>query len=198
MTHLKAAVTVGPLLVGLLAAGALTGCGSDSTRPAANSSSQPATAASSTSSDSSTGSSSADTSTGGATGSSAAPSSGAASSAGNTPSTAGNSADAVTAAKTIFTTWDRPEMDYSTWWGALEPLLSPAGQQAYARTDPSSIPKLRVTGPYKLDPKAPDDPTTTALVHVPTDRGSFGLFLVHSDASAPWRLLRIVFPKGIH
>lgn len=197
MTHLKAAVTVGPLLVGLLAAGALTGCGNDSTRPAANSSSQPGTASSSTSSDNSSGSTSADTGSGGATGASATPS-GAASSSGSTPSTAGDSADAVTAAKTIFTTWDRPELDYATWWGDLEPLLSPAGQQAYARTDPSSIPKLRVTGPYKLDPKAPDDPTTTALVHVPTDRGSFGLFLVHSDASAPWRLLRIVFPKGIH
>lgn len=121
----------------------------------------------------------------------------AASSTTSSPSTPA-STDAVTAARTAFTAWARPNLDYATWWAQLQPLLSPAGQQAYAGTDPANIPVLKVTGPYRLDPKAPDDPETTAMVHVATDRGTFGLFLSRAGQGAPWQLLQIVFPPGIH
>ncbi|GAB3868549.1 hypothetical protein GCM10028801_44660 [Nocardioides maradonensis] len=115
------------------------------------------------------------------------------STASTTPST-----DAVSAARTVFTTWDQPTLDYGTWWTQLQPLLSPAGQQAYAGTDPANIPALKITGPYRLDPKAPDDPATTALVHVQTDRGPFALFMEHAGPGQPWYLLQIEFPPGIH
>lgn len=108
------------------------------------------------------------------------------------------SSDPLAAAATIFAAWSQRTLDYETWWSRLKPMLSPAGQAAYAGTDPSAIPDLRVTGPYRLDPTPPDDPSTSALVHVATDRGTFGLFLVRSAPGAPWRLLQIVFPAGIH
>jgi len=110
-----------------------------------------------------------------------------------TPST-----NVLTAAKTAFTTWDQPTLDYATWWSELKPLLSAGGREAYARTNPANIPTLKVTSAYRLDPKAPDDPDTTALVHVTTDRGRFSLFMEHEGPGKPWLLLNIGFPPGIH
>jgi len=104
----------------------------------------------------------------------------------------------LAAAKTAFTTWDRPGLDYATWWSQLKPLLSVGGRAAYARTDPANIPALKITSGYRLDPKAPDDPDTTALVHVTTDRGRFSLFMEHDGPGKPWFLLNIGFPPGIH
>lgn len=112
--------------------------------------------------------------------------------------TPGPSMNVLTAAKTAFTTWDQPTLDYATWWSELKPLLSAGGRQAYARTDPANIPTLKVTSAYQLDPKAPDDPDTTALVHVTTDRGRFSLFMEHEGPGKPWLLLNIDFPPGIH
>lgn len=116
-----------------------------------------------------------------------------ASSASKAPST-----DPVRAAEKVFTTWNQPSLDYATWWGGLEPLLALPARQAYLATDPANIPEIRVTGPYRLAPEAPDDPETTALVHVPTDRGAFGLFMQHAGPEEPWFLLQIEFPPGIH
>lgn len=110
-----------------------------------------------------------------------------------TPST-----NVLAAAKTAFTTWDRPGLDYATWWSQLKPLLSVGGRAAYGRTDPANIPALKITSAYRLDPKAPDDPDTTALVHVTTDRGRFSLFMEHDGPGKPWFLLNIGFPPGIH
>lgn len=166
----KLTTTVGAALVSALLVASLTGCGdTNSTEPQSPGASPSQTETSSSPENPAT--------------------TGAAMPAMNEP---------VTAAQTIFTAWARPELDYETWWAELEPMLSPTGQQAYAGTDPAAIPKLKVTGSYRLDPKPPDDPNTTALVHVPTNLGSFGLFLVHDGEGQPWRLLRLIFPEGIH
>lgn len=135
---------------------------------------------------------------GGDPASSGATPSAAASSSSPTPSAPSSTrADAASAAQKSFALWARRDVSYTTWWHDLEPLLSPAGRAAYANTDPTLIPPLRITGPGVLAAKAPDDPDLSATVSIPTDKGRFGLFMTRTDRHGPWQLFRIDFPAGL-
>lgn len=106
-------------------------------------------------------------------------------------------ADAPTAALRAFQAWAQPELPYKAWWAGLRPLLSTAGQAAYASTDPAEIPRLKVTGAAVETDR--ERTAFTRLVEIPTDQGQFGLVLSRGEnGTGPWLLLRIYFPEGLH
>lgn len=106
----------------------------------------------------------------------------------------------VDAATRIFTTWSNRKLDADAWWAQLEPLLSPAAQRAYAHTDPANIPPLKIKGKLKELPGGV--PNTTAglatYVAIPTDKGQFKMALERTEEGAPWVMLGLEFPAGIH
>ena len=95
------------------------------------------------------------------------------------------------AAVRFFQAWARPQLDYPQWWSDLKPLLNEAGRQAYAGTDPSTIPTLRVNGPARELPSTVD---TYGLVRIPTSAGRFIVQLQRPSAEAKWRVTRLWFP----
>lgn len=106
----------------------------------------------------------------------------------------GSSTDPVVFGSTVFAVWSDRDQSYDAWWGRLKPFLDEAAVPAYQGTDPAQIPDVRVDGRLSVDKEPPDLPGLSAMVHVPTTGGSFGLFLVRVDEHSPWRLLRINFP----
>lgn len=99
-------------------------------------------------------------------------------------------ADAATTAMTAFA---RPSLDYATWWGELEPLLSADAAQDYAYVDPANIPATQVTGPATL---ADETSAYVARVIVPTDVGDYVVVLSRSDGAAAWLVTRLTPPGG--
>lgn len=104
-----------------------------------------------------------------------------------TPALQGVAADGHRA----LTTWARPDTPYGVWWRELSPLLTPAARQAYAGTDTSLLPDLgELGGPEVVAGRA----ANTSTVWFPTDRGRFGVDLSRTAESAPWRMVRVLFP----
>lgn len=99
----------------------------------------------------------------------------------------------VTAATRVLDTWSRPGRGYREWWGALSPLLTPGGREAYAYTDPSLIPDL---GDIAADGVSVTPGGTTATVYFTTADGRFGVDLSRRGLAKPWLANRVVFPDG--
>lgn len=98
-------------------------------------------------------------------------------------------ADAVPRAVTVLRTWAQPTLDAGTWWAELEPLLDDRARGAYASTDPSTIPALKITGKAKL---APDTASGQVVVDVPTNQRVYGVQMAYQDGT--WLMDRIYFP----
>jgi hypothetical protein len=96
------------------------------------------------------------------------------------------------AARLVLRTWARPGLTYREWWADIEPLLSPAGRQDYAATDPAMIPALRVTGHARVGvPRI----GTWRIVWIPTSAGECGVELSRHSTDSLWRASRIHFPE---
>lgn len=109
----------------------------------------------------------------------------------------------------VFPAWADRSASYHQWWAKLSPMLSPFGKAAFAHTNPSYIPAVKVTGPYTLGKSIPNtpatqelDPTIMKIVWVPTNLGRFGIVIEPgkpgSKKPSGWRMYSLVFPKGIH
>ena len=113
--------------------------------------------------------------------------------------TASNSTDAkarteaAASATKVLDIWSRPELAYDGWWGELEPMLTPGGQQAYAFTDPAKVPDLQ---DVELDEVVLHGEGVTATVYFTTSEGRFGVDMSRRSEGAKWLANRVVFPDG--
>ena len=92
------------------------------------------------------------------------------------------------AAEIAMATFAHPDLDYDTWWAAVEPLMTPAAAQNYVYVDPSNIPVRQVTGAGTI---IEDSSAYVATVEVPTDTGRYHVLLIRKDANAPWLVSRL-------
>ncbi|WP_028471528.1 hypothetical protein [Nocardioides alkalitolerans] len=99
--------------------------------------------------------------------------------------------DAVTVAGQWLELWARPQVGYAQWWADLEPLMTPAGQQAYVATDPTLVPALEILDAGTLDPQTVD---TSAVVRFTTGQGVFKVRLSRTGSQAGWKVGRVYFP----
>lgn len=100
---------------------------------------------------------------------------------------------AKTAAVQAMGRFARPEISAQAWWREFAPLLTPAAAQAYAETDPASIPVRRVTGKARIV----DDRTPfLARVSVGTDIGDYTVLLSRGGAGDPWLVERLTPPAS--
>ena len=80
------------------------------------------------------------------------------------------------------------------WWQGLSPHLTPGAQEAYADVDPSTIvPAALIPDAAAIVSPTDDAHLLTALVQVPTDKGTFGVALVREGGN-DWLAWRIVLP----
>lgn len=94
-------------------------------------------------------------------------------------------------ARQVLLTWARPTVPAEQWWDDLEPMLSPSAREAYAYTDPSILPALKITGTPTVEKSTV---TTWALVWFPTNDGRYGVQLSRTSETAAWTMSRIWFP----
>jgi len=97
-------------------------------------------------------------------------------------------AAAVKAADNVLRTFARPALDHKTWWGGLEPLLTPQAAADYSYVDPANIPALEVTGPGLI---IIDTSPYAATVEIPTTSARYHVVLIRAGAEAPWLASRI-------
>lgn len=102
-------------------------------------------------------------------------------------------AHAAETARRVLTVWSNPQLDHDTWWHNLKPLLVDEAQQSYEYTDPSNIPKLRITGHAVEDRSLPLDPHV-ATFYFKTTAGRFGVDVARSPEGGTWRGVSIIFP----
>ena len=80
------------------------------------------------------------------------------------------------------------------WWQGLSPHLTPGAQEAYADVDPSTIvPAALIPDAAAIVSPTDDAHLLTALVQIPTDKGTFGVALVREGGN-DWLAWRIVLP----
>ena len=94
----------------------------------------------------------------------------------------------IQAAEYAMTAFANPELDYDTWWAAMEPLMTPDAARNYVYVDPVNIPVKQVTG---LGTIVEDSSAYVATVEVPTDNGRYHVLLIRKDAEAPWLVSRL-------
>ncbi|MFV0452771.1 MAG: hypothetical protein ACK5LS_11135 [Propioniciclava sp.] len=93
----------------------------------------------------------------------------------------------IDAAEAAMAAFARPDLDYDTWWGGVEPLLTQAAAEDYAWVDPANIPVTRVTGDGFI---VNDTSVYVATVEVPTDAGRYQVLLSRTDATTGWLVER--------
>lgn len=95
---------------------------------------------------------------------------------------------AIEASEVVMMTFAQPDLDYDTWWAAMEPLMTLDAARNYVYVDPANIPARQVTGPGTI---IEDSSTYVATVEVPTDAGRYHVLLIRKDADAPWLVSRL-------
>lgn len=104
-------------------------------------------------------------------------------------------ASAVELATKAMSAFAHPELDYDTWWKAVEPLLTQQAAEDYAYVDPVNIPARKVTGPAQL---VDETSAYIAGVEAPTDAGVYTVILSRVDGVSPWLVERFTPPEGTH
>jgi hypothetical protein len=102
---------------------------------------------------------------------------------------------ATDAAGALVAAFARPDLDATTWWARLAPLLSTGAQLDYASVDPGTVPAHAVTGAATL---TGDTSPLVATVEVPTDAGTYTVVLSRGDDAHPWLGEKIRPPAGTH
>ena len=101
------------------------------------------------------------------------------------------SAAAANTASTVMGLYARPTVGAQAWLGGLDPYLTQGAAAAFAGTDPSTIPAHQVTGTALVLPASTAE---GALVAVPTDAGTYRLFLLRNGPG--WLVDQITPPKN--
>ena len=91
------------------------------------------------------------------------------------PLTASREAAAAKTAVTVLRLYARPGISAQAWINALDPYLTQDAAAAFANTDPSTVPAHKVAGPANV---LAASTAGGALVDVPTDAGSYRVFLL--------------------
>jgi hypothetical protein len=102
---------------------------------------------------------------------------------------------AVACAQGVVTAFARPNLDATTWWAGLSPLLSARAQLDYSGVDPAAVPAHVVTGAGVL---VDDASASVARVEVPTDAGTYTVVVSRIDSAHPWLAEQIRPPAGTH
>ncbi len=97
---------------------------------------------------------------------------------------------ATSAARRVVALWARPDLTAEAWWRNLEPLLSASAQQAYAWTDPTTVPRLEVLSAQVADDATATTPTYT-VVDVDTTRGVIAVTLTRTTVESGWVMDRM-------
>jgi predicted small lipoprotein YifL len=85
---------------------------------------------------------------------------------------------ALDVAEAALRAYASPHLRYPDWWAGLAPHLSPAGQTAYAETDPAEVPARELLGPPALEPQVSP---WLAAVTIDTDAGFYRIRLSRAD-----------------
>ncbi|WP_127480758.1 hypothetical protein [Nocardioides pantholopis] len=99
--------------------------------------------------------------------------------------------DAARFAQIVLLEWSRPDVGYTEWWSALREHLSPGAREAYAHTDPASVPVL---GDPEVEEVDLDERGSSGTVWFTTGAGRFGVD-VSRTLEERWQAHRIVFPE---
>jgi hypothetical protein len=102
---------------------------------------------------------------------------------------------AVACAQGVVAAFARPNLDATTWWAGLSPLLSARAQLDYSGVDPAAVPAHEVTGAGSL---VDDTSASVARVEVPTDAGTYTVVVSRIDGAHPWLAEQIRPPAGTH
>jgi hypothetical protein len=100
--------------------------------------------------------------------------------------------DATTAAVAAVTAYCRPDLAKGAWIAALSPLLTDAGAVAYNTVDPAAVPCKSVTGGASV---RDGDNAYVFRINVPTDAGTYEVYVTRPATTDPWRVERMAPPK---
>ena len=103
------------------------------------------------------------------------------------------SGDVQARAIAFMTAFANTRLGATVWWAGVKPLLTQQGAVAYKGTDPTLIPVHKVTGPATLLPTQIEDARS---VRVPSDAGTYEVWLNRTGPAAPWLVERIVPPAS--
>jgi hypothetical protein len=101
------------------------------------------------------------------------------------------SAAASKTASTVMGLYARPTVGAQEWINGLDAYLTQDAAAAFGGTDPSTIPAHQVTGSALVLPASTAE---GALVAVPTDAGTYQLFLLRNGPG--WLVDQITAPKN--
>ena len=102
---------------------------------------------------------------------------------------------AVTSAQAVVAAFARHDLDPTSWWAGLSPLLSAQAQLDYSGVDPASVPAHEVTGVGQI---VEATSAAVARVTVPTDAGTYTVILSRTGEARPWLAEQIRPPAGTH
>ncbi len=102
---------------------------------------------------------------------------------------------AVTSAQAVVAAFTRHDLDPTSWWAGLSPLLSAQAQLDYSGVNPASVPAHEVTGVGQI---IDDSSAAVARVTVPTDAGTYTVILSRTGGTRPWLAEQIQPPAGTH
>jgi hypothetical protein len=89
---------------------------------------------------------------------------------------------ALLTAQTYVRMWARPQLDQSTWYAGVKPLVTAAYGQLLADTDPAHVPAHGITG----SPRPVSSNTAVLVADVPTDAGAIRVTVVNDEDR--WRV----------
>jgi hypothetical protein len=100
--------------------------------------------------------------------------------------------EATAAAVLAVTAYCRPDLEKGAWIAALSPLLTDAGAVAYNTVNPATVPCASVTGGSTV---RDGDNAYVFRISVPTDAGTYEVYVTRPATTDPWRVERMAPPK---
>jgi hypothetical protein len=101
-------------------------------------------------------------------------------------------AAAIAAAHQVMIRYARPQLSAQAWLSGMDPVLTQDAAAQFAGTAPSQIPAHQVSGAATL---ASDSTGGGAVATVPTDAGTYQVFLTRANGSTVW-LAEQITPPG--
>lgn len=100
--------------------------------------------------------------------------------------------EATAAAVLAVTAYCRPSLEKGAWIAALSPLLTDAGAVAYNTVSPATVPCTSVTGGSTA---RDGDNAYVFRINVPTNAGTYEVYVTRPATTDPWRVERMAPPK---
>jgi len=100
--------------------------------------------------------------------------------------------EATASAVLAVTAYCHPDLKKGAWIAALSPLLTDAGAVAYNTVNPATVPCTSVTGGSTV---RDGDNAYVFRINVPTDAGTYEVYVTRPATTDPWRVERMAPPK---